>query len=291
MPCFWGKLFLHKGEVYLLGCSTEYGDLLIGKSTDLGKTFHSPVTLLRGSNGKAGNCGVHKNPQPIFRLGGRIYGSLEWGAWANQEYCHAAMVMSCNENDDLLVPENWSFSEPRKFDQFVPALQQLPLTTQTIEGSLVCSPEGTLLNVMRFGMRGKVLAYEVNTADPEAPLRFHSLIDLPTTFSKFSIKQDPVTKRYYTILCRLHEGAGNRARNLLSLVKSADLNQWQVVCDLLDYRHCDEDKVGFQYVDFEFEGENLIWLCRTAMNNAHNHHDANYSTFHVLRNFRNLSCN
>ena len=29
MPCFWGKLFIHKGELYMLACSTEYGDLLI----------------------------------------------------------------------------------------------------------------------------------------------------------------------------------------------------------------------------------------------------------------------
>ena len=78
MPCFWGKLFLHKGDVYMLGCSTEYGDLLIGRSTDGGKTFGAPVTLLRGSNGKSGHCGVHKNPQPVFRHKGRIYESLEW---------------------------------------------------------------------------------------------------------------------------------------------------------------------------------------------------------------------
>ena len=39
MPCFWGKLFIHKGELYMLSVSTEYGDLLIGKSVDGGKTF------------------------------------------------------------------------------------------------------------------------------------------------------------------------------------------------------------------------------------------------------------
>ena len=60
MQCFWGKLFLHKGELYMLACPTEYGDLLIGKSTDGGRTFFSPVTLLRGSNGKNGNSGIQK---------------------------------------------------------------------------------------------------------------------------------------------------------------------------------------------------------------------------------------
>ena len=288
MPCFWGKLFLHKGDVYMLGCSTEYGDLLIGRSTDGGKTFGAPVTLLRGSNGKAGQCGVHKNPQPVFRHNGRIYESLEWGAWANKEFCHAAMVMSCDENADLLNPENWHFTPPRKFDHFIPALAELPKATQTIEGTLVLSPEGDLLNIMRFGMHGKVLAYRVNTEDPDAPLTFHSLIDMPTTTTKFAIKHDSVSGYYYSIICRIHPGEGNQRRNLLSLVKSADLRSWALVCDLVDYSHCDGDTHGFQYVDFEMEGADILWLCRTAMNNPHNYHDANYTTFHRILNFRNL---
>ena len=67
MPSFWGKLFLHRGDVYMLTCSTEYGDLLIGKSSDGGKTFSAPITLLRGLGGKGPKggikktLGVHKN--------------------------------------------------------------------------------------------------------------------------------------------------------------------------------------------------------------------------------------
>jgi len=44
-PCFWGKMFVHKGEVYMISCSTEYGDLLIGRSCDGGKTFKEPTVL------------------------------------------------------------------------------------------------------------------------------------------------------------------------------------------------------------------------------------------------------
>ena len=47
-PCFWGKMFIHRGELYMLGCSTEYGDMLIGKSSDGGVTFGMPTVLLRG---------------------------------------------------------------------------------------------------------------------------------------------------------------------------------------------------------------------------------------------------
>lgn len=286
MPCFWGKLFVHNGELYMLAVSTEYGDLLIGKSTDGGKTFSAPVTLLRGSNGRNGNDGVHKNPQNIVIHNGRIYETLEWGTWGNHEFGHAAMVMSCDVNDDLLVPENWSFTEPKRFDYFTTELECLEKPVMTIEGTLTVSPEGELLNIMRFGKRNNILAYKVNTEDHDAPLEYSSLIHFEANFSKFMIKYDAVSKKYYSVATRLYEGSRDNARNLLSLMVSPDLKNWEVACDLLDYRHSDPDNTGFQYVDFEFDGDDIIYLCRTAINEPRNFHDANYSTFHRIKNFR-----
>ena len=288
MPCFWGKLFLHMGELYMLSCSTEYGDLLIGKSTDGGKTFSPPVTLLRGSNGKNGNTGVHKNPQNIFRHGGRIYETLEWGAWANKSLCHAAMVMSCDENDDLLNPESWSFSEPVAFDHFAPELSNLPIPTMTIEGTLTLSPDGKLLNVMRFGSYHQAIVYEVNTEDPDAPLTYSRCMDFPANYSKFMIKYDEQSERYYSVATRTGSPETSKHRNLLSLLASRDLIHWDVICDLFDDRDGDPKQVGFQYVDFEMEGEDLIYLCRTALNGANSYHNSNYITFHRIPGFRAL---
>lgn len=288
MPCFWGKMFIHKGELYMLACSTEYGDLLIGKSADGGKTFSAPVTLLRGSNGKNGRDGIHKNPQNIMIYNNRIYETLEWGSWANEEYGHAAMVMSCDVNDDLLVPENWSFTEPLKFDYFIPELKELKKPVMTIEGTLALSPEGELLNIMRFGKRNNAIVYKVNKEDFEASLEFKKLIHFEANFSKFMIKYDNISQKYYSIATRLYENSADNARNLLSLMSSSDLDNWEVVCNLMDYRHYDPAKTGFQYVDFMFEGDDIFYLCRTAINNPHNYHDSNYSTFHIIKNFRDL---
>ncbi len=288
MPSFWAKLFLHKGEVYILTVSTEYGDLLIGKSTDGGRTFTAPTVLLRGFNGKRGSVGVHKNPQNILRANGRLYETLEWGSWGNKEYCHAAMVMSCDENDDLLVPENWSFTPPRKFDHFAPELEDLPMNTMTIEGTLVLSPEGKMYNMMRFGKRGYALAYEVNQEDPDAQLTYSHLMEFPANFSKFMIKYDEKSGKYYSVATRLYEGGRGNARNYMTLMASEDLKKWYDVCEIFDYRDQDVEKIGFQYVDFEFEGDDILFLCRTAINGAANFHDANYFTFHRIKNFREL---
>ena len=289
MPCFWGKMFIHKGELYMLSCSTEYGDLLIGKSSDGGKTFSHPVCLLRGANGKNGSCGVHKNPQNIISFGGRLYNTLEWGSWANKVYGHAAMVMSCDENADLLDPESWSFSEPVPFSHFTPELEGLPQNTMTIEGTLTVDPEGKLINIMRFGKFNKALVYEVNTTDRDAPLKFSRLMDFSANYSKFMIKYDECSGYYYTVATRVYDEKKTSARDLLSLMRSKDLRTWEVVTDLFDYRdRNDTAHVGFQYVDFAIEGNDLLFLCRTALNGANSFHDSNYSTFHRIKNFREI---
>ena len=270
----------------MLSCSTEYGDLLIGKSIDGGKSFSAPVTLLRGSNGKNGGVGVHKNPQNLMVQNGHLWCTMEWGSWANKDYCHAAMVASCPVDADLLDPTSWSFSKPVKFDRFAPELEDCAVPTMTIEGTLVVDPEGHLLNVMRFGKFHNALVYRVNTEDPDAPLTYQRCMEFPGNFSKFMIKYDAVSGRYVSIATRICAPEEAKHRNLLSLVASKDLVHWDVVEDLLDYRAHDPKKMGFQYVDFEIEGEDIIYLCRTAINNANSYHNSNYSTFHRIEDFR-----
>ena len=279
MPCFWGKLFIHKNELYMLSVNTEYGDLLIGKSVDGGKTFSAPVTLLRGANGKNGEPGIHKNPENIFRFNGRIYESLEWGTYSGK--CrHTAMVMSCDENDDLLVPENWSFTEPLPYSAGV---------GENIEGTIVMDRKGRLLDILRVcDEGGKAIVYEIDKEDYEAPVTHVGFMPFPAHCSKFMIKYDDVSDKYYSVATRIYAGNNCFRRNLLSLMVSNDLESWEVATDLYDFRGVDDEHIGLQYVDFEFEGDDIIYLCRTAFNNANSFHDTNYTTFHRIKNFRSI---
>lgn len=290
MPCFWGKLFIHKEILYMLAVSTEYGDLLIGKSEDGGKTFSAPISLLRGSNGKNGFPGVHKNPQPVVSYNGRLYNTLEWGTWgltSEKDYYHAAMVMSCDEDADLLDPANWHFTTPVKYDPTWEGVAEDGIRG-TIEGSLVVAPDGKLYNYMRYQtqLEKKILVFDI-PEDPDAPIEYSHAVNFDGNLSKFMIKKDEVSGKYLSIISRRIEEP-KTARNLLSLVASDDLSNWQLVCDLIDRRYDDPQMVGFQYIDFEIESEDIIYLSRTAMNCAKNFHDANYSTFHRISNFRSL---
>jgi hypothetical protein len=57
--------------------------------------------------------------------------------------------------------------------------------------------------------------------------------------------------------------------------------------------HPDVAKHGFQYVDWLFDGDDIIAACRTAYDDgvggARNQHDSNFMTFHRFANFRQLT--
>lgn len=57
-------------------------------------------------------------------------------------------------------------------------------------------------------------------------------------------------------------------------------------------QHADSATHGFQYADWLVEGDDLLAAVRTAYDEAdaqaHNQHDANYITFHRIKDFRTL---
>ncbi len=284
-PCYWGKLFLYEGELYMLSVSTEYGDLLIGKSTDGGKTFGEPTVLFRGSNGKNGETGVHKCPQPVVEYNGRIWETVEWGSWG-QGY-HAVMVMSAPVGSDLLDADSWVYSEPVKYN---PDWEGLPKgeSPGNLEGCLV-EFGGKLYNVMRYEMKklernyGLVMAYEVDTENPENPLTFSHCIEFPANHAKFEMKYDERTKKYYSLASRIWEPEAAWKRCLLSLMVSDDCEHWEVLADVMDMRDADPKKIGFQYTDFIIEEDKILYVCRTAMNGAETFHNTNYIIFGTIQ--------
>lgn len=285
-PCFWGKLFIYNGEVYMISVSTEYGDLLIGKSSDGGNTWSEPVVLLRGSGGKNGEPGVHKNPMPVVEYDGRIWTTLEWGTW-HRPYKHPVMVMSAEAGADIMDPESWLYSEPVKYDPSWEGLPSNGPAAGNIEGNIM-EINGGLYNVMRYHMPddcgyGKIIAYKIDTKNPEAPIKFEKCLDLPANNSKFVIQYDERTKKFYTLANRISCPELMHRRNLLSLFSSVDGEKWELVRDVYDFRDRDAMYAGVQYVDWIIEGDEILFLTRVGLNLPDNFHNSNYITFDKIK--------
>jgi hypothetical protein len=69
------------------------------------------------------------------------------------------------------------------------------------------------------------------------------------------------------------------------------LRNWRVESVLL--YHPDRESHAFQYIDWLFDGDDIIAVSRTAyddnLGGAHRAHDANYMTFHRIKKFRRLA--
>lgn len=289
-PCFWGTLFLHKGDVYMLGTSTEYGDLLIGKSTDCGKTWLSPTVLARGACHRE-IPGWHKSGMPVIEHAGRLWCGVDYGS--HRSGGHMSALVSVGVDSDLLNAENWTITDPLKYSSEWEGAVEGD-SRGFIEGNAVVMPDGSLCNILRYLTElgtpdhGLIGVLKADATQPEKALFFHKFVPFEGNLSKFDVKRDEKTGVYFSIFSRIIPNGWIKMRNVLSLGYSYDLEHWTTACDLINYEECDPKKVGFQYVSFSFDGEDIIYLSRTAFNEAQGFHDNNYITFHRLKNFRDL---
>lgn len=288
-PCFWGKLFCHNGELYMLANSTEYGSLIIGKSTDEGRTWTAPVTLLPG----AGHCrvpGPHKAPVPVVEWEGRLYTAVDYGSWGEGGFGNG--LLSIDAEADLLIPKNWSCTGFLSFQDTWEGAA-VGKTVGALEGNAVVGPDGEIYNVLRYQMNGctpsygKALVLRGDKNEWEKPLEFAWFADFNGgSNSKYDLLYDERSGAYWAIVSEVVEEEHPAQRNVLSLAVSKDLRKFRIVKTLLDFRLEDPAQVGFQYVSFIIDGEDILYLSRSAFNNAHNMHDSNYITFHRIEDFR-----
>lgn len=267
-PCFWGTLFYHGDRLYMLGTSTEYGDLLIGASEDEGQTWSTPVPIFRGGC-HFGESGFQKAPNPVLLSRGKLWTSIEYGCWAKKSF--RCGVLYIDAEADLLQAENWRCTELLAFDQNWP--NQTEGKQFAIEGNLLEAPDGSLVDMLRYA-DGKALVLNVVENGTAASLQFSAIAEFPMGHSKFEIKRREQDGLYYAV--------GNRLplRNILSVYRSKDLVQWEFVCDVVNREDLPKEKNAFQYPAFIFSGSELLILSRTAINGAKNFHDNNYLTFH-----------
>lgn len=290
-PAFWSGLFVHRGALYLLGPSHHHGLLLIRRSDDGGHTWTTPSDATNGLLTPEGQ--YHSAPMPMLHHAGRLWRAIEDAAsghaWGER---YNPLLISAPDDADLLRRESWTFT---------PVLRQSSAWLGGrfggwLEGNAVLTPDGRVANLLRVALPCGDKAALTHLDDSAGILRFdpaRDFVDLPGGATKFTVRQDSRTGAYWTLtnlVSPAHADPLNAThiRNTLALLRSDDLRRWEPVRTLL--HHPDARRHGFQYVDWHFEGEDIVALSRTACGDseggARRAHDANHLTFHRIPGFR-----
>jgi hypothetical protein len=231
----------------------------------------------------------HCAPVPVVVHKGRIWRAFEVD---NGHYRWQALVLSAPVDADLLDADNWLMSEKLNVDKRANIFKWL-------EGNAVVTPDDKLVNMLRTqAPPGRVAI--VHISEDGSKLSFDSIKDMiafPGGTKKFTIRYDKVTGKYWSLTNIITDPGSLEEdpqdhRNTLALMWSKDLRNWEIQYIALSFRRGEHltkanNKFGFQYIDWLFEGGDIIFVSRTAWGwGTPRSHDANFLTFHRLRNFR-----
>ncbi len=289
---FWSNLFVHNNVLYNMGTNKHHGNLVIRKSTDDGETWTNPYN---GENGLILEGEYHTAPMPMVIHNGRIWRGVEYATapsiqWGER---YSAMMISAPVNSDLLKAKSWRKTNYIMYD---PSYLGGKFRAW-LEGNAVVGLDGKMLDILRVdaphGSEEYAAVVEIDKSGKKATFNPQTgFVKFPGGAKKFTIRYDAKTKLYWTISNivepRFKEVNPAGVRNVQALSSSKDLKTWQIHTILL--QHPEVKYHGFQYVDWVFDGDDIIFLSRTAFadesGGANNNHDANYLTFHRITNFR-----
>lgn len=295
---FWSKLFVNQGTLWLIGPDRHHGNTLVRRSDDGGETWTEPTD---GNNGLILEGEYHCAPMPIIEHDGRIWRAMESAMgpikkWGKR---YGAFMLSAPIGADLLKADNWTSSNVLYYD----STYLDGNFGGWLEGNAVVDKEGQVWDILRVDDRStleeKAARVKISadgkkaTFDPET-----GFIKFPGGSKKFTIRYDEKSDLYWTIANVIPESIKQSTdrtnpagiRNTQALFSSPDLIHWEQKKVLL--QHEDVIKHGFQYVDWVFNGKDILFLSRTAYDDgvggAHNNHDANFLTFHKIKKFRKI---
>lgn len=279
-PCFWGSLFVHKNILYILGATTEYGDIVIHKSNDYGKTWSESTILF--TKRKDEEQGYHKAPMPVITSNNRLWTSIEHGTWKHKFSTH---IVSADIDSDLMNKNSWTITDPLNIHKDAKGIiaKEDPVC---IEGNSIKGFDNKIYNLLRCNLtenRCAVLC-QADADNPSAPLKYIEAVDLPISHSKFVVRNGN-DGYYYAMGNRIDNRCKNQ-RQILSMYKSKNLIDWHFCEDILDLLStADRKKAAMQYPDWFIDENDIVCVSRTAMNKPQNFHNANNITFHRIKDF------
>jgi hypothetical protein len=199
--------------------------------------------------------------------------------------------MSVPAGANLLDAANWAGPSRAANTDLGPLGSNLVVS----EGQIVASPDAGVVVMPKVdGLPYTVLIQATGpqaVADPSDA----EWIPLPGGDKKFGAAWDSVSGRFFVLSNPVLPAHANHPlltpqliRNTAVLMSSTDLRRWDVHEIFLYSPNVDFE--AFQYLNFDFEGDDLVIASRTAFDigtpRPPRGHDSNLVTFHRIRGFR-----
>jgi hypothetical protein len=286
--------FLCEGRLYMFVQYKQHDGVWFVTSEDEGKTWSSPVEVLKG---RYWNC------QTAMVINDRnLY-------WPVSEGFEKMGVISCDLRKGILNPKAWRASQ----------MVEMPIPNEIVAGSftrgknMVCL-EGNMVNVkgrLRVIARASINSartaniaaiFDLKDSDGKLDLSFTQLSSLPGGQCKFSILYDEPSRLFWM--------ASNLVENSQDLVNASEqlgeiypkggwksitadrrfLTLWYSI-DALNWfpagwiAAAEKVTQSFMYPSMVVDGDDLVLLSRTARESG-DYHDADLATFHRITDFR-----
>lgn len=282
------SIFENNGKLYVLGRSRSDENApvpeetaVIYQSSNGGASWVGPVYLPFEI---AGGVGRDSAPARMVKVGGRLYRAAQ----IKTDGVYGAGIISISAAADLLNPSNWSATNSIAVPKSTWISSRGTFLKTMDEGDTLVTREGRVMNISKTasspggtGVDGAAKITYINRSlarfDPA-----RDFINLPGGGSKFSIRYDSVSDKYWA----LTSTGLNRSR--LDLFSSTDLKNFVFEKTILsgksNYFH------GHNYPYMHIEGNDIVFVLRHGFESeagqAERWHDATHMTFHRIRNFR-----
>jgi hypothetical protein len=306
LPYYSAAPWVHRGTLYLFankgGTKVRNDDLLLLRSSDAGKTWSPPVTLFTGH---FWNC--HTG---MALRGDRIYWAVDDLSLGNKR---GPCVVAGDLSGDFMDLKAWRLSKPVAFSG-VPDAMTNPkfdqLTSQYLEPNVI-EVAGRLrvlatVKPKRQSTAGLAAVFDIEDDGTNLDLKFTQYYPMPGGQLKFCVIWDEISKMFWMTanavvdsqgvfdwwdkaekqgVVRYASGLGGNDRRFLMLQYGIDgLNWLQAGC----IAQAPKISQSFMYARPVIDGNDLAIVARSSVN-APNQHDADYATFHRVKDFRKLA--
>lgn len=287
----WSGLFSYNDSLFLMGGdSGNGGRFVIRKYNKTSNTWSAPTVILNGA--------CHGSATPVVIHNGYIYKCYEhtdssndngkWMSATKAYFLKGRLITGIMNQSSWTNTVSSEIAKPEWIDG-----------SGWLETNAVLGPDNKIKCIARLASTEGIYAgiYSLNDDNTTVDESSKGKIQFWGGASKFTIRKNPATGRYWSLVnyvpaqYKYNNRSAGGTRCVLALTYSDNLTKWYIKSIILADNRLDD--VGFQYVDWQFDEDDIIFASRTAyddgLGGAMNFHNSNFMTFHRISNYASVT--